>query len=90
MVLDLLGKSVGQPRETPHPHTHRKVRPLDVRRADMFALRMARKARLAASDTLGRAITADRAFGAGAIDFDEHPVIDVPAERRANSIKIDP
>ena len=84
MVLDLLGKGVGQPSETPHSHAHRKVRPLDVRRADMFALRMARHARLAASHTLGRAVASDRVLGAGTIDFDEHSLVDVAAENRAN------
>jgi hypothetical protein len=74
MVLKLFGEGIGQPREAAHPHAHRKVRPLDVRRADVFALRMTRNAGVAASDALGRAIAPDRSLGAGTVDFDEHPV----------------
>jgi hypothetical protein len=89
MVLDLLGTSIRQPCEPTHPHAHRKVRPLDVRRADVFALRMSRNA-LFGADALGRAVASDGAFRAGTIDFDEHAVVDIAAECLANGIKLDP
>jgi hypothetical protein len=89
MVFDLLGKGIRQPRETAHLHAHRKVRPLDVRRADMLALRVSRNARLLAANALGGTVATDRALRAGTIDFDEHAVVDIAAECLANGIKID-
>jgi len=89
MVLKFLGESVGKPSETAHSHAHRKVRPLDVRRADMLALRVSRNARFLAANALGGTVATDRALRAGIIDFDEHAVVDIAAECLANGIKID-
>ena len=89
MVLEFLGEGIGKASETPHSHAHRKVRPLDVRRADMLALRVSRNARLLASNALGGTVATDRALRARTIDFDEHPVVDIVAECLANGIQID-
>jgi hypothetical protein len=90
MVLKFFGEGVGQSSEAAHPHTRRKVRPLDVRRADVLALRVSRNARLLAANALGGTVATDRALRARTIDFDEHPVVDIVAECLANGIKINP
>ena len=41
VVLQLLGKAVCQPRKPPHPHAHREVLALNVRRADVLWVRVA-------------------------------------------------
>ena len=89
MVLKLLGEGRGRPGETAHSHAPRKVRPLDVRRADMLALRVSRNARLLAANALGGTVATDRALRARTIDFDEHPIVDIVAECLANGIRVD-
>jgi hypothetical protein len=50
VVLKLLAESIGQPRETAHPHSHREIAAFYKRCADVVWIRIASENASAASD----------------------------------------
>ena len=57
MIVQLLAKGVGQPREAPHSHPHVEILALNVARAYVFRIGATAKLRLIATETDSRAIS---------------------------------
>ena len=56
MVLDFLREAVREPCEAAHAHTHRKIRPFDIARADVFRIGIAHDCFALAADAVSGAI----------------------------------
>ena len=65
VVLDLLGKSIGQPGKPAHRHSHCEVLPLHVAGVDVLRVRRAHDRYNARSDALRGAVTLFFALAAG-------------------------
>ena len=87
VILNLLTEGIRQPSKSPHRHAHRKVRPLNVGRADVFRIGAADHFRLLATDAHGGAVT--RGVGTiRAIDFVKDRVIDIARKGIDHSIQV--
>ncbi len=80
VILNFLRERIGQPREAAHLHPHREILALNVARRNMLRVRIARDNYFAASDALRRAVTR-LTLTVRAVQFDQHGIIHVGAER---------
>jgi len=88
MVLKLLAESVRQTGIAPHPHPHRKIAAFHERRTDVFRIGLAAQHPGTASDAGCGAITRFRAVSGGAVQFDQHGVVNLRAESVLHGIGI--
>ena len=89
VVLDLLGKGIGQPSEAPHVHPHGQIIPLGKRRADMLGIRLAFATKGMRPNDLGRAVPL-RPIDGLTINLDQHGIVHVCPEARFNGFQIGP
>lgn len=88
VVLDLLREPVRQPREPAHVHPHGEVLALGVGRRDVLRFGVALDRLLPRAGALGRAVAALGALGSGAVQLDQHRVIDIAAERALDRVEV--
>ena len=89
MVFDLLRKSISQAGVPADSHANSQIRPLDVAGADVIAMWRSADCPLLNPDALCGTI-AGRAWDRGAVDFDEHGIVDVRAESVVDCVQVSP
>jgi len=87
MILKLLRKRVGQPREAAHPHPHREILPLDKTGADVRTVWVPRHRLFFAALALGRAV-ALFTFRRFAVNLHQHRVVNFFTERSLYGIQV--
>jgi len=88
-VLDLLGEGIGQPRESPHPHSHREVLPLYVAGRNVLRVGLSRNNAALSPDAVGTTV-APGALRLRAIYLVEYGVVDVSAEGFLDGVDVRP
>jgi hypothetical protein len=87
VVLDLLGKRIGQPGEPTHRHTHREVLPLDIAGADVSRIGIADHFDALGAKTLRRAVAFLR-FGVVSENLHQLRVVHVGPEGMGNGVQV--
>jgi len=89
VVFHFLRERIRQPRESPHGHSHRKVLPLDVTCGNVSAVWPPGNNRGNCADAFCRAVASFFVARVASVEFDQHRVINLSAEREIDSREID-
>ncbi len=90
VVLNLLAKSVCEPREAPHTHTHCEILPFYKRCADVLGVGIAGDVSRAASNARRGAIAAFVQTGRHTVNLDQHRIVNVSAKGIFHGIHVNP